>query len=75
MIHKTDSFVATEHARGYARAARRTDLEEFVKEEGEPVGEHLLCNRLRPEETSKNRGGEKKKQVLNLPLDIPKPFR
>ena len=56
MKHKTDLFLqGNTHS-----AAPWTDLEEFVKEEGEPVGEHLLCNRLRPEITSKNR--EKKKK-------------
>ena len=75
MIHKADLFIQG-NTRRVTRAARRTDLEEFVKEEGEPVGEHLLRDRLRPEETSETRGGGgRKKQVLNLPLDIPKPFR
>ncbi len=32
-----------------------TNLEEFVKEEGEPICKHLLCNRLSSEITSKNR--------------------
>lgn len=39
-----------------ARGAGCTDLEEFVKEEGEPVREHLLCNRLRSEMPKRKRG-------------------
>ena len=64
MIHKADLFIQG-NTRRVTRAARRTDLEEFVKEEGEPVGEHLLRDRLRPEETSDTGGGggEKKKSI------------
>lgn len=34
-------------------------LEELVKQEGEPVGEHLLSNRLSPGRPMKENGREK----------------
>lgn len=38
-------------------------LEELVKQEGEPVGEHLLSNRLRPGRVMKGMG-ERKERVM-----------
>lgn len=38
---------------------RQFYLEELVKQEGEPVGEHLLSNRLRPGREMKGKRREK----------------
>lgn len=41
----------------------QTYLEELVKQEGEPVGEHLLSDRLRPGRDERNNRGGKSERL------------